>query len=137
MFIFNDEAISRPYKSQVTCLAIMLLWFWKFPINYWYKYELLFAVFYIETSSPVECTSVPRNKSELQLFCVLQRAILLSFFDVMIGLKGDDVQQLCEAGEEEFLEIMVLKGMASRPLHVRRLQKALQEWMINSRINNN
>lgn len=39
---------------------------------------------------------------------------------------GDDVQQLLEAGEEEFLEIMALVGMASKPLHVRRLQKALQ-----------
>jgi hypothetical protein len=44
---------------------------------------------------------------------------------------GDDVQQLCEAGEEEFLEIMALVGMASKPLHVRRLQKALQEWVQN------
>ena len=46
---------------------------------------------------------------------------------------GDDVQQLCEAGEEEFLEIMALVGMASKPLHVRRLQKALQEWVSNPR----
>lgn len=44
---------------------------------------------------------------------------------------GDDVQQLCEAGEEEFLEIMALVGMASKPLHVRRLQKALQEFVQN------
>ena len=44
---------------------------------------------------------------------------------------GDDVQQFCEAGEEEFLEIMALVGMASKPLHVRRLQKALQEWVQN------
>lgn len=44
---------------------------------------------------------------------------------------GDDVQQLCDAGEEEFLEIMALVGMASKPLHVRRLQKALQEWLSN------
>lgn len=44
---------------------------------------------------------------------------------------GDDVQQLCDAGEEEFLEIMALVGMASKPLHVRRLQKALQEWVLN------
>ena len=44
---------------------------------------------------------------------------------------GDDVHQLCEAGEEEFLEIMALVGMASKPLHVRRLQKALQEWVQN------
>ncbi|GFR64026.1 NGFI-A-binding protein-like protein [Elysia marginata] len=46
-------------------------------------------------------------------------------------LGGDDVQQLCEAGEDEFLEIMALVGMASKPLHVRRLQKALQEWLAN------
>jgi hypothetical protein len=46
-------------------------------------------------------------------------------------LGGDDVQQLCDAGEEEFLEIMALVGMASKPLHVRRLQKALHEWMTN------
>ena len=44
---------------------------------------------------------------------------------------GDDVQQLCEAGEAEFLEIMDLVGMASKPMHVRRLQKALQEWVQN------
>lgn len=43
------------------------------------------------------------------------------------------MQQLCEAGEEEFLEIMALVGMASKPLHVRRLQKALQEWVANPR----
>lgn len=47
------------------------------------------------------------------------------------GTGGDDVQQLCEAGEDEFLEIMALVGMASKPLHVRRLQKALQEWVAN------
>ena len=41
------------------------------------------------------------------------------------------MQQLCEAGEEEFLEIMALVGMASKPLHVRRLQKSLQEWAAN------
>ena len=27
---------------------------------------------------------------------------------------GDDVQQLCEAGEEEFLEILALLGMYSK-----------------------
>lgn len=47
---------------------------------------------------------------------------------------GDDVQQLCDAGEEEFLEIMALVGMASKPLHVRRLQKSLHEWAMNPAI---
>ena len=41
------------------------------------------------------------------------------------------MQQLCEAGEAEFLEIMDLVGMAAKPMHVRRLQKALQEWVQN------
>lgn len=44
---------------------------------------------------------------------------------------GDDVQQLCDAGEEEFLEIMALVGMATKPLHVRRFQKSLAEWVSN------
>lgn len=39
------------------------------------------------------------------------------------------MQQLCDAGEDEFLEIMALVGMASKPLHVRRFQKALAEWV--------
>ncbi|XP_022648385.1 uncharacterized protein LOC111244978 isoform X4 [Varroa destructor] len=81
--------------------------------------------------SPVAMTSQPSNESELQLYRVLQRANLLAYFDTFICQGGDDVQQLCEAGEEEFLEIMALVGMASKPLHVRRLQKALQEWVQN------
>ncbi|XP_066949813.1 NGFI-A-binding protein homolog isoform X32 [Macrobrachium rosenbergii] len=76
-------------------------------------------------------TSQPTNESELQLYRVLQRANLLNYYDTFISQGGDDVQQLCEAGEEEFLEIMALVGMASKPLHVRRLQKALQEWVSN------
>jgi len=78
-------------------------------------------------------TGVPSNDSELQLFRVLQRANLLNYFDVMIELGGDDVQQLCDAGEEEFLEIMALIGMASKPLHVRRLQKSLQDFITHPR----
>ena len=54
-----------------------------------------------------------------------------NFINLLNFLGGDDVHQLCEAGEAEFLEIMALVGMASKPLHVRRLQKALQEWVQN------
>jgi len=50
--------------------------------------------------------------------------------NTMMDVGGDDLNQLCEAGEEEFLEIMALVGMASKPLHVRRLQKALLEWIM-------
>lgn len=72
---------------------------------------------------------MPQTLSELQLYRVLDRANLLPYYTNFILQGGDDVQQLCEAGEDEFLEIMSLVGMGSKPLHVRRLQKALQEWV--------
>ncbi|XP_030211377.1 NGFI-A-binding protein 1 [Gadus morhua] len=74
---------------------------------------------------------LPRTLGELQLYRILQRSNLLLYYDAFIQQGGDDVQQLCEAGEEEFLEIMALVGMASKPLHVRRLQKALRDWVTN------
>ncbi|MEE6471649.1 hypothetical protein FKM82_009333 [Ascaphus truei] len=75
--------------------------------------------------------TLPRTLGELQLYRVLQRANLLGYYDTFIQQGGDDVQQLCEAGEDEFLEIMSLVGMATKPLHVRRLQKALRDWATN------
>ena len=41
---------------------------------------------------------------------------------------GDDINQLCEADENEFKEIVDLVGMTSKPLHVRRLRKAIDEY---------
>ncbi|XP_041117637.1 NGFI-A-binding protein 1-like isoform X2 [Polyodon spathula] len=75
--------------------------------------------------------TLPRTLGELQLYRILQRANLLFYYEAFIQQGGDDVQQLCEAGEEEFLEIMALVGMASKPLHVRRLQKSLRDWVTN------
>ncbi|XP_038137934.1 NGFI-A-binding protein 2-like [Cyprinodon tularosa] len=75
--------------------------------------------------------SLPRNLGELQLYRVLQRANLLAYYETFIQQGRDDLQQLCEAGEEEFLHIMALVGMVTKPLHVRRLQKALREWAVN------
>ncbi|XP_010777061.1 NGFI-A-binding protein 1b [Notothenia coriiceps] len=79
---------------------------------------------------------LPRTLGELQLYRILQRANLLYYYEAFIQQGGDDVQQLCEAAEEEFLEIMALVGMASKPLHVRRLQKALRDWVTNPAIFN-
>jgi len=76
-------------------------------------------------------TTSPSNEAELQLYRVMQRASLLAYYDTLLEMGGDDVQQLYEAGGEEFLEIMSLVGMASKPLHVRRMQKALHEWAAN------
>jgi len=78
------------------------------------------------------CKLKPTTISELQLYKLLQQANLLSYYDIFIHYGGDDLQQLCEAEEEEFLEIMSLVGMAKKPLHVRRLQKALQDWAIST-----
>ncbi|KAG7330793.1 hypothetical protein KOW79_004762 [Hemibagrus wyckioides] len=82
-------------------------------------------------SIKVMAATLPRTLGELQLYRILQRANLLCYYDAFIQQGGDDVQQLCEAAEDEFLEIMALVGMASKPLHVRRLQKALRDWVTN------
>uniref|UniRef100_A0A0D9R433 NGFI-A binding protein 1 n=1 Tax=Chlorocebus sabaeus TaxID=60711 RepID=A0A0D9R433_CHLSB len=74
--------------------------------------------------------ALPRTLGKLQLYRILQKANLLSYFDAFIQQGDDDVQQLCE-GKVEFLEIMALVGMVSKPLHVRRLQKALRDWVTN------
>ena len=42
----------------------------------------------------VAVTSQPRNESELQLYRVLQRANLLSYYDTFIAQGGDDVHQV-------------------------------------------
>lgn len=70
----------------------------------------------------------PSNKAELELYRLLDRANLLNYFGTFLNFGGDDVQQLSDADEDEFLEIMSLVGMTQKPLHVRRLQKALIEW---------
>uniref|UniRef100_A0A914UTL4 Uncharacterized protein n=1 Tax=Plectus sambesii TaxID=2011161 RepID=A0A914UTL4_9BILA len=69
--------------------------------------------------------------SEWQLFAVLQRANLLQYYHTFIEKGGDDINQLLDAHEDEFLEIMSLVSMAHKPLHVRRLQKVLQEYSQN------
>lgn len=68
------------------------------------------------------------QKSELELYKLLDSANLLQYFQTFLLFGGDDVKQLSEADEEEFLEIMNLVGMTRKPLHVRRLQRALIEW---------
>lgn len=76
-------------------------------------------------------TRQPATDSEWMLYRVLQKANLIQYFEMFVAQGGDDVYQLVEAGEEEFLEIMALVGMAGKPLHVRRLQRALHEWLTN------
>lgn len=43
-------------------------------------------------------------------------------------LGGDDIDQLLEADEAELKEIVDLVGMSAKPLHVKRLRKAIDEY---------
>ncbi|GMT13402.1 hypothetical protein PFISCL1PPCAC_4699 [Pristionchus fissidentatus] len=70
----------------------------------------------------------PTTVSEWQLLAILHRANLLQYYDVFIDKGGDDVNQIMCSDESEFLEIMSIVGMLSKPLHVRRLQRALAQY---------
>ncbi|KAL7073080.1 hypothetical protein ACQ4LE_007778 [Meloidogyne hapla] len=72
-----------------------------------------------------------QSLAEWQLQAVLFRARLTQYFDVFISQGGDDIDQIMQCDETEFLEIMSLVGMASKPLHVRRLQRTLSEFSVN------
>lgn len=49
-------------------------------------------------------------------------------YDSKLFTGGDDINQIMACEEREFLEIMNLVGMLSKPLHVRRMQRALTEY---------
>ncbi|KAH7727507.1 NGFI-A-binding-like protein [Aphelenchoides avenae] len=69
--------------------------------------------------------------SEWQLQAVLFKAKLTQYYDTFISQGGDDIDQIMQCDEQEFLEIMSLVGMSSKPLHVRRLQRTLNEFSVN------
>ncbi|XP_078378172.1 uncharacterized protein LOC144661321 [Oculina patagonica] len=69
-----------------------------------------------------------QKEREAELHSVLRAANLLDYYQSFLEQGGDDVQQFCDAGEDEFKEIIGLVGMSTKPLHTRRLQKALVEW---------
>ncbi|PAV72617.1 hypothetical protein WR25_21073 [Diploscapter pachys] len=73
----------------------------------------------------------PTSLSEWQLLAVLHKANLVQYYETFISKGGDDINQIMQCEEDEFLEIMNLVGMASKPLHVRRLQRALTEFSNN------
>ncbi|EDO41407.1 predicted protein, partial [Nematostella vectensis] len=69
-----------------------------------------------------------QKECELELFTLLKSANLLDYYQSFIEQGGDDIQQLCDASEDEFKEIIAMVGMSTKPLHVRRLQKSLVDW---------
>ncbi|XP_064463625.1 uncharacterized protein LOC135374608 isoform X2 [Ornithodoros turicata] len=73
-------------------------------------------------------TTVTTNKSELELHKLLERAVLLSYYDKFIEIGGDNVQQLFDSTAGDFQEVIDLVDMARKPFHVKRLEKALGQW---------
>lgn len=80
-------------------------------------------------SAPAELSS-----SQQKLLDLLARANLTQYFPAFIAQGGDDIDQLCDANDAEFKEICDLVNMSSKPLHVKRLKKTLEEFK-NSKSN--
>lgn len=80
------------------------------------------------TSSNLKIETTTANSSQLELANLLTRANLAQYLSAFIEQGGDDVNQLCDADELEFKEICDLVGMSSKPLHVKRLKKAIDEY---------
>ncbi|OON23078.1 NAB region 1 [Opisthorchis viverrini] len=66
---------------------------------------------------------------EFEVLCLLQRANLSQYFKAFIDHGGDDLRQLVDSlrDPEEFAELVKIVGMDKKPLHIRRLKKALEE----------
>lgn len=88
--------------------------------------------YYQPSQEAYETAPTPRTRSELELYRLLERANLLQYYSTFLNYGADDINQLVEADEDEFLEIMSLVGMTRKPLHVRRLQRALSVWRRSS-----
>ncbi|XP_064461490.1 uncharacterized protein LOC135371356 [Ornithodoros turicata] len=73
-------------------------------------------------------TTVRTNKSKLELHKLLERAVLLSYYDKFIEIGGDNVQQLRDSSDQDFEEFINMVDMARKPPHVKRFKKALAEW---------
>jgi hypothetical protein len=67
------------------------------------------------------------TNNQMDLYKLLEKANLVQYYTAFTEQGGDDLNQLCEADDDEFKEIVELVGMASKPLHVKRLRKALDE----------
>ncbi|CAH8527435.1 unnamed protein product [Dicrocoelium dendriticum] len=74
--------------------------------------------------------SLGLSVGELEVFLLLQRANLSQYFKAFIDHGGDDVRQLVEMlkDPQAFDDLLRLVGMNKKPLHIRRFQRALQEF---------
>ncbi|XP_064465107.1 uncharacterized protein LOC135376523 isoform X1 [Ornithodoros turicata] len=73
-------------------------------------------------------TTVGIHKSALELHKLLERAVLLSYYDKFVEIGGDNVQQLRDSSDQDIEELINMVDMARKPPHVKRFKKALAEW---------
>ncbi|XP_064463612.1 uncharacterized protein LOC135374605 [Ornithodoros turicata] len=73
-------------------------------------------------------TTVTTNKSELELHKLLERAVLLPYYDKFVEIGGDNVQQLRDSSDQDIEELINMVDMARKPPHIKRFKKALAEW---------
>ena len=66
--------------------------------------------------------------TKTDLFKVLENANLLSYYETFIKIGADDITQLFNTCGDDFEEAIEVSGMALKPLHVRRLERALNDW---------
>ena len=70
----------------------------------------------------------PSQDKKTDLYKVLENANLLSYYETFIKIGADDITQLFDTCGEDFEEAIEASGMALKPLHVKRLERALNEW---------
>ena len=70
----------------------------------------------------------PSEDVKDDLYKILESANLLSYYEAFVEIGADDVSQLFDTCGEVFEEAIEAVGMASKLLHVRRLEKALNDF---------
>ena len=68
------------------------------------------------------------SETKTDLYKILEKADLLSYHEAFINIGADNVSQLFDTCGEDFEETIEASGMSSKPLHVRRLERALNDW---------
>ena len=72
--------------------------------------------------------AAPTTETTSDLHMILENANLLSYYEAFIENGFDDVTQLVDTCGEDFEEAVEAVGMASKRGHVRRLQRAVNDW---------
>ena len=73
-------------------------------------------------------TKQSQDQTDSELLEFLRRANLQRYHKKFYINDIHDPQDVLSAGKDEFTEMMVLVGMASKPKDIKKLKKSLKEW---------